>query len=68
MLSMYKKCICNGRKNIWNKITLCNHFSLQHLNDDQHTITPTTNFTPEHRIPFEFTGDSNEYFSIDKIR
>ncbi len=35
-----------------------------HTNDEQHTIAPTTNPTPEHSIPFEFTGDANEFFSI----
>ena len=35
-----------------------------HTNDEQHTIAPTTNPTPEHKIPFEFTGNANEFFSI----
>ncbi|MCF6257391.1 MAG: DUF898 domain-containing protein [Gammaproteobacteria bacterium] len=35
-----------------------------HANDEQHMIAPTTNPTPEHRIPFEFTGNANEFFSI----
>ncbi|HHI92316.1 MAG TPA: DUF898 domain-containing protein [Gammaproteobacteria bacterium] len=35
-----------------------------HTSDEQHTITSTTNPTPEHSIPFEFTGNTNEFFSI----
>ena len=35
-----------------------------HTNNNQHSTELTTGVSPEHKIPFEFTGDTYEFFSI----
>ncbi|MCF6337426.1 MAG: DUF898 domain-containing protein [Gammaproteobacteria bacterium] len=35
-----------------------------HTNNDQHTTALTTDPTPEHKIPFEFTGNAYDFFSV----